>query len=105
MVAQTFHAVPNGRPSLREAYEVWAEHGTPVGNAPPQVHPPDRPDDVVRRRRHLRALRRPAAQGRRRTGARLRGGPGAPRAPARVRLLRPRARAAGGGPALASRGP
>lgn len=40
MVAQTFHAVPDGLPSLREAYEVWAEHQTPVGTARPEAHPP-----------------------------------------------------------------
>lgn len=40
MAAQSFHAVPNGKPSLREAYEVWAEHQTPVGDALPAAHPP-----------------------------------------------------------------
>lgn len=39
MVAQMFHAVPEGEPSLREAYEVWAQAQAPHALAAPEEHP------------------------------------------------------------------
>lgn len=38
MTAQIFAAVPSGQPTLREAYEVWAEAQSPLGSVDPEVH-------------------------------------------------------------------
>ena len=39
MSAQMFYAVPKGKPSLRQAYEAWAQTRTLQGAADPGVHP------------------------------------------------------------------
>jgi monoamine oxidase len=44
MPAQMFAAVPEGQPSLREAYELWAQARSPVGLADPGANPPADPN-------------------------------------------------------------